>query len=238
MIKKLLTIFKKDLPIVTTNTDPYIITKTAEELLYLIALLRQENYQVKVDELYNLIFEKVDQFTNTLGKYKLNPGYINDSKYLICAAIDEVILNLNDLGQGNYNERLLISHYYKEELGGERFFSILEELYQDVEQALPLMNLAYLLLCLGFEGKYGIKENGQAILKEIREKIRSLIERYNSSMEELEQRNLIQHKMLKSWIAIYLSPILIIATAYIGFFSILNYQKQKLYEVITITYSE
>lgn len=212
-----------------------IIVKTAEDLLYIIALLRQGGYQIKNHELYNLILEKIDNFVSTLNKFNVNIEQANEAKYLICASIDEALLSVNNFTEAGYNESL-ISYYYREELGGEHFFNILEELYnQDIQQKLPLLNLAYLLLCLGFEGKYGVKENGHAILREIKEKIRSLIERYDPLIALSDQKNLPKpHILTKSVrLRIFITMSLLVLTVYISFLISLSCQKQELYELIT-----
>ncbi|MGI9332199.1 MAG: type VI secretion system protein TssL, long form, partial [Gammaproteobacteria bacterium] len=65
----------------------------------------------------------------------------------------------------------LLSSFHNEVAGGETFFRLLETLGQDPRGNLYLLELMYVLLSLGFEGRYRMQPNGRNALEDIRERL-------------------------------------------------------------------
>ena len=158
------------------NSHSYILIENAKDVLYLISLLRQRINSLRFKKINECIISELDLFSNSLlQNSNINEEAINKAKYLICAAFDEAYASFCEKFNKDTRYTTLISHYYNEEFGGDNFFKILEDLYVDPVRNLPILRLTYLLLSLGFEGKYAIKENGVIILEEIRVKLQSEI---------------------------------------------------------------
>ena len=75
------------------------------------------------------------------------------ASYFLCSLIDETVLNTPWGNQSNWGHHSLLIQFHNEAWGGERFFQILDRLKQQPAQGLNLLELAYLCLSLGFEGK-------------------------------------------------------------------------------------
>jgi type VI secretion system protein ImpK len=98
------------------------------------------------------------------------------AKYLLCALLDETVLNTPWGSRSGWGHNSLSSLFYKKLVGGEEFFQILDRLKQQPSQNQDLLELAYLCLSLGFEGKYRYTNNGLVTLERQRQDLYLLIQ--------------------------------------------------------------
>jgi len=90
------------------------------------------------------------------------------ANYALCTLLDETISN-TDWGSGVWGSNSLLMHFYGESLGGERFFSLLEQAEAVGNES--LLALFWLCLTLGLEGRYRIFPDGEAQLEAIRQRL-------------------------------------------------------------------
>jgi type VI secretion system protein ImpK len=95
------------------------------------------------------------------------------AKFPLVAFIDETILNSHWEGREAWRERPLQLDKYGETVAGERFFERLERLRAQGEAKAELLEIYYLCLSLGFEGKYKIlgKEKLRALIDDLRREL-------------------------------------------------------------------
>jgi type VI secretion system protein ImpK len=91
------------------------------------------------------------------------------ARYMVCALLDESVLDTPWGSQSIWSSRGLLVSFHKETWGGEKFYSALEKLLAYPAGNLHLLELMYLCLAMGFEGKYRIRDGGRAQLDQIRE---------------------------------------------------------------------
>ena len=89
--------------------------------------------------------------------------------YGICALIDEVVLNTPWGVDSTFRDDGLLQIFHGDQNGNERFFEIIDELRMDAKTNLPALELLFLLLELGFEGKYADSREGNRELVDLRE---------------------------------------------------------------------
>jgi type VI secretion system protein ImpK len=77
----------------------------------------------------------------------------------------------------------LLVTLYRETWGGEKFFLLLAKMAEDPARHLPLLELMYVCLALGFEGRYRVADNGKAQLEEVRERLHNMIRRQRGNPE-------------------------------------------------------
>lgn len=65
----------------------------------------------------------------------------------------------------------LLSSFHNETFGGEKFFQLLERLSRNPVKHLPMLELMYLCLSLGFEGKYRVLPRGMLELEAVRDSL-------------------------------------------------------------------
>lgn len=88
-----------------------------------------------------------------LAKSRINPKFVEDIKYLMTIFADEIFLNLKWDGIKFWRYTLLEKQLFQTEIAGDKFFSMLDNIINDLNS--EEMSFLYLmLLSLGFKGKY------------------------------------------------------------------------------------
>jgi len=93
------------------------------------------------------------------------------ARYVLCSLLDELVLDTPWGSQSIWSNRGLLISFHNETWGGEKFFSALERLITYPSGNLNLLELMYLCLALGFEGRYRVREGGRAQLERVREQL-------------------------------------------------------------------
>jgi len=73
--------------------------------------------------------------------------------------------------------------FHNETNGGEKFFVLLERMKSYPGENLEMLELMYLLLSLGFEGKYRVVSRGRDKIEQIRDELYRLIRQYRGDYE-------------------------------------------------------
>ena len=73
--------------------------------------------------------------------------------------------------ESSWNEQTLLAKFHREAWGGEKFFNILNHLLHEASRYIDLLELIYLCLLMGFEGKYKVQDPGGRELKSIQENL-------------------------------------------------------------------
>ena len=93
------------------------------------------------------------------------------ARYVLCSLIDESVLDTPWGSQSVWANRGLLISFHNEAWGGEKFFTALERLLAYPAGNLDLLELIYLCLALGFEGRYRVREGGRDQLARVREQL-------------------------------------------------------------------
>lgn len=93
------------------------------------------------------------------------------ARYVICALIDESVLDTPWGARSVWSHQGLLISFHNETWGGEKFFTALDRLLAYPQGNLHLLELMYLCLALGFEGRYRTRPDGQAQLERVREQL-------------------------------------------------------------------
>ncbi|MBU2896154.1 type IVB secretion system protein IcmH/DotU [Vibrio hepatarius] len=131
------------------------------------------------------------------GERKLNEMEVDRAsvlviRYCLCAAIDEAVCRQEWGANSNWSQNSLLAEFHNETSGGDKFFTILERLKADPRRYRYVIELLYLLIQLGFQGKYGREERGQEKLADIANTIYRLIK--DERMAENEKVSLVNLK--------------------------------------------
>ncbi len=84
----------------------------------------------------------------------LSPEDAVVARYVLCTFVDSAVLNTPWGAQGDWAGQSLLVIFHKEVSGGEKVFDILERLRSNPTRYVDLMELVYVCLALGYEGKY------------------------------------------------------------------------------------
>ncbi len=145
----------------------------ASGLFSLILSLRTSAAYGAESELRAKIGEYLDRMDADGHRAGIAREDLEAAKFPLVAFIDETILNSNWEGRESWRERPMQLDKYGETVAGERFFERLERLRAQGESKSELLEIYYLCLSLGFEGKYKIlgKEKLRSLVDDLRREL-------------------------------------------------------------------
>jgi type VI secretion system protein ImpK len=91
------------------------------------------------------------------------------ARYALCAGLDEAVLATPWGSDSEWAQHPLLVTLHREAWGGEKFFEMLDRVLQDPARFIDLMELLYICLAFGFEGKFHLQDRGQNRLHEIQQ---------------------------------------------------------------------
>jgi type VI secretion system protein ImpK len=80
--------------------------------------------------------------------------FMNHSKYALAAFIDETVLNRGGEVHEYWIREPLTVKFFSDPVAGENFFSRLDSHIENVRKNKEVIEIYYLCVCLGFQGKY------------------------------------------------------------------------------------
>jgi type VI secretion system protein ImpK len=181
------------------------LVAAAMPLLLLLIKFKETISHTDVAILRRNVINEILAFEASAKETQCSPRLILAARYCLCTALDEVVL-LTPWGSNSvWAQQTLLSIIHKETWGGERFFIILEKMAEEPKQNLALLELIYILLSLGFEGKYYNQE--KAVRDEIRHRLFRLIMQHREdphrqlspTLKVLEQSFNISHHQFSKW---------------------------------------
>ncbi|HEV7913560.1 MAG TPA: type IVB secretion system protein IcmH/DotU [Albitalea sp.] len=145
----------------------------AATLLGLITQLRSTTSHDDPVGLRRQLLEWIAEFEAMAAANGVPRPKITAARYLLCSFIDEAIAQTP--WATGASERTLLQEFHEERSGGEKAFQLLERLGQDPATNADLLELFYVCLQLGFEGRYRGVPNGRAQLDAIAERVLDVI---------------------------------------------------------------
>jgi len=152
------------------------LVTAAATLLAVLTKLRNTLEHPDVAGLHRQLVAELRQFEQQAKNAGVRPELVVTARYQLCTALDEIIMNTPWGAAAGWSQRSLLSLFHNETFGGEKFFAILGRLLETPAQNLDALELVYLLLSLGFEGKYRIDARGRDQLEILRDNLYSTIE--------------------------------------------------------------
>lgn len=147
------------------------LVAVAAPLLWLAARLHESMPPDDMRLFRDRVLEEVRLFETTAMARGIAPRSVRIARYLLCATIDDVLLNTNWGSQSNWASAALVSSLYSETIGGERFFDLLSQLHAAPDDNVELLELIALCLSIGFAGKYRVAPGGQGQLNRLRSEL-------------------------------------------------------------------
>jgi type VI secretion system protein ImpK len=166
----------------STGLNPLV--RAASPLLVLIGRLRSTLAQNDVGMLRRQTLEEIHAFEERARSFGVSNETALAARYVLCAAIDEAVLSTPWGGQSEWAGQPLLVALHREAWGGEKFFEMVDRLKQDPSRHLDLLELQYICLALGFEGRFRVVERGQARLAEIQNDLYRIIRDVRGAPEQ------------------------------------------------------
>lgn len=142
----------------------------AMPLLSLIMRLKNTAAHPDPERLRRKMIEEMKNFALAARDRGVDEKIVFRARYVLCTTLDEVVLNTPWGRASEWSENSLLITFHNETWGGEKFFELLDALLPDPRKNLHLLELMYLCLAFGFQGRYRLLDNGRSRLEEQRER--------------------------------------------------------------------
>ncbi|MDD1149507.1 type IVB secretion system protein IcmH/DotU [Pseudomonas sp. TNT2022 ID357] len=157
------------------------------------------------------------------------------ARYVLCTVVDEAVVSTSWGNESQWSQMSLLSSFHNETFGGEKFFQLLDRLSKNPVKHLPMLELMYLCLSLGFEGKYRVIPRGVLELEGIRDALYRQIRQLRGDVpRELsphweglgdQRRSLV--RIVPGWM-VALFTVVCLLVMYSGFAWVLGQQRESL----------
>lgn len=158
-----------DIPVPSRPRDtrsPLVIE--AGTVLALAASVRSGRARIALPDLHREAMEAVAAYDRAIA-----PLYPEETRmrarYAICATIDDIAQNLPGIGGdgAEWARRSLVVSFFRENIGGDRFWQLVDDLLARPGQNAELIELYADCLAAGFEGRFRVMPDGRARLQQI-----------------------------------------------------------------------
>jgi type VI secretion system protein ImpK len=216
------------------------LVAAAQPILALAARLRTMPSYPDLEGLRARIGREIQEFHRRISNAGMQPEQMRAGHYALCATIDDVVMN-TPWGAAAWARQSMTSVFHNEVTGGERFFELLAQAHKEAGRFGDVLELMYVCLSLGFEGRMRVVSRGAHELARIREGIYSTIRQRRGEFE----RELAPHwrgisaphrplsSFLPGWV-VALATAAVLALGYFGFNYALNSRSDAIYERLAL----
>lgn len=147
------------------------LVEAANPLLAAVPRIRTSATHPDPAGLREQLVRGIGQFEAAAKARGIKPETILVARYAICTLLDEAVASTPWGGTANWAQASLLVTFHRETWGGEKFFQLLDRLLADPMTDSTMLELFYVCLALGFEGRYRVVDNGRAQLEQLRERL-------------------------------------------------------------------
>ncbi len=133
--------------------------------------------------LHQRLTNEIRVFEQRMRELELKQEIMLSARYIMCAVLDEAVLNTPWGSNSPWAQRTLLTVFHNETSGGEKFFLILERMRHTPAENIQMLELIYICLSLGFEGKFRLVTRGRDQIEQIRDELFSIIRSYRGEYE-------------------------------------------------------
>jgi len=170
-------------PITISGSSNNPLLQAAGPLFALVNQLRGSISHADPLGLQTHVGQEVMNFEAKARQLGEAPERILAARYSICTLLDETVLSTPWGAESAWANQTLLVRFHNEAGGGEKFFQILERLFQDPAGNLNLLEFMYVCLALGFQGKYRLQPRGRAELDQVTHSVYEAIRNFRGQAE-------------------------------------------------------
>lgn len=159
------------------------LVSAASTLLAVFEKVKQSMSHPDVAGLHQRLVNEIRLFEQRVNEQGLPREMVLSARYLLCSALDDAILNTPWGSESPWAQRTLLSFFHNEAFGGEKSFVIIDRMSQRPAENLHFVELAYICLSLGFEGRYRLVDRGRDKLEQIRDELFRIIRNHRGDHE-------------------------------------------------------
>ena len=147
----------------------------AQPLVDEVAWLNNTGEASQPESYRERLAHKVSQFERQCGMSGVDEDSILYARYVLCTVLDEMVNKTPWPDKGEWNRQSLLARFHGETGGGEKFFDLLDHLQLHPATHLAVLELMFVCLNLGFEGKYHLVPRGYLQLEQVKDNLFQLI---------------------------------------------------------------
>lgn len=133
--------------------------------------------------LHQRLVNEIKAFETNAKEQGIQPEVVLSARYILCTVLDEAVLNTPWGAESAWPQRTLLSMFHNETAGGEKFFLILDRMRDVPAENLYILEMFYIFLSLGYEGKYRVLHRGKEALEQIRDELFRIIRNHRGEYE-------------------------------------------------------
>ena len=168
-------------PTVSSGVNPLVAA--ANPLLNMIPQLRSSVEHPNPAGLRDGLAQGIRAFEAQARAAGVSPEHVVVARYALCTLIDETAASTPWGASGAWAQRGLLAMFHNETSGGEKFFQLLARLADNPQANLHLLELMYVCLQFGFEGRYRVADGGLRQLEAVRQRLLSIIRKQRGEYE-------------------------------------------------------
>ena len=210
------------------------LVAAASRLLSGIARLKPHPEASALQQLRARLGKRITRFNRQALQAGVDPKQVQIACYVLCTVADEAVLT-SDWGiNSDWATTSLLNSFHGETAGGVKFFQLLERFMRLPAGHIELLELMYLCLTLGYEGRYAAAAHGGKQLQNLRQDLYECIQRVRGassskiSLIQLPRRHEQRRALISipSWLPVSLT-LFSLALLYSGFAWMLDKQRDK-----------
>lgn len=174
---------------------------------------------IDYQNLFQTLIHETMAFETAARQAHYSSDIIYLARFFLLSLLDESLFAHVDVQHQNENFKSILHYFNYQEAPQEHFFAVLDKLSKDPWLYPDVLELAYLILCLGFKGKYQehAGENHALALAQLRHELYQLIKQQRRNLNPMIVASIAekpQMKLLKMSLKKYRGPKTMFLTAF------------------------
>jgi type VI secretion system protein ImpK len=202
------------------------LTALCTDLFLIIIRMREAEDLGDPAALRKLINYYIDLFQKNCATLKFSQSSIDEAKYVLIALMDETVLSVPGACRDYWISRPMQLDYFGDNIAGQEFYNKLQNLLLQTEGKKDVLEVCYLCLALGFEGKYkiGNPEERLAIMDDLGRKLRRTRIRVSSELSPHGKRteSSVQKRRGTFLFPLWLTGVICAAAVVLGWFALFS----------------
>lgn len=157
----------------TVGPNPLIAA--AAPLIALANRLRGLANHDAAESLRTKVVDELRVFQQNARNRNIADDEVRYGHYALCALIDEVVLSTPWGAKSSWPKQSLVATFHNEVVSGNRMFEMAESLEARPNRSPGLLELIYLCISFGFEGRTRVQERGASNLQKMRDRVYKVI---------------------------------------------------------------
>ena len=158
-----------------------VLLAEAGPLLALAAGIRSGRVRMPLPQFHRAAGQAIAAFERTISAH-YGEETRQRAKYALCATIDDVAQNLPGMSAdgAEWARRSLVVQFFRENIGGDRFWQLVDDMLRNPAQNRDLIELYHACLAAGFEGRFRVMPDGRRRLHEIMSQLQGAMDHVRS----------------------------------------------------------